>query len=147
MTSSPTARVLILGVLMVHGLGHGGALGALWWRSAVSSTAADQGGWLAARSWLFPSVAAPSATAVASAFWVLSMIGFVAAALSFSGLVLPGEAWRQLAVASAIVSLLGITLFFGTWPVFNTVAAIAVDATVLFTQVALRWPPQAMYGG
>jgi divalent metal cation (Fe/Co/Zn/Cd) transporter len=75
------------------------------------------------------------------------MIGFVAAALSFSGLVLPGEAWRQLAVASAIVSLLGITLFFGTWPVFNTVAAIAVDATVLFTQVALRWPPQAMYGG
>jgi hypothetical protein len=39
-----------------------------------------------------------------------------------------------------------MALFFGTWPVFNTVAALGVNIAVLVTQLIMRWPPQAMFG-
>ncbi len=142
--SAQTIRVLIAGALLLHGLGHGGALGALIWIRLKPGT--DTGGWLAARSWLFPSLSGPAATTVASIFWTLSLLGFIAAALSFWGVLVPGDAWRQLALASSIVSALGIVLFFGTWPTFNTLAALAVNIAVLVTQLWLRWPPQAMFG-
>jgi len=139
--SAQTIKLFIAGVLLLHGLGHVGALGALVAQGRVVST----GSWLRARSWLFPSLAASVATTVASIFWVLS-IGFVAAAMSFWGVLVPGDAWRQLALASSIVSALGIVLFFGTWPTFNTLAALAVNIAVLVTQLWLHWPPQAMFG-
>jgi len=142
--SDQTIKIVIAAVLLLHGLGHGGALGALIWIRFRPGD--DTGAWLAARSWLFPSLPAATVTAVASVFWVLSLIGFVAAALSFWGILMPGDAWRQLAVASAIVSILGIVLFFGTWPTFNTIAALAVNIAVLVTQLWLRWPPQTMFG-
>lgn len=74
------------------------------------------------------------------------MIGFVAAAMSFWGILVPGDAWRQLALASSIVSILGITFFFGTWPTFNTLAALAMNTAVLVTQLWLHWPPRTMFG-
>jgi len=141
--SAQTIRVLIAGALLLHGLGHGGAIGALIWTGRRPRT--DTGGWLAARSWLFPSLPAPAATTVAGIFWILSLIGFVAAALSFWGILVPGEAWRSLALISSIVSTLGIALFLGTWPTFNTLAALGMNAAVLVTQVWLRWPPQALF--
>jgi hypothetical protein len=135
-------RILVAGALLLHGLGHGGALGAL----IAIGRGMSGGAWRPARSWLVPSLAAPAARTVASIFWIASMIGFVAAALSFWGLLVPGDVWRQLALASSAVSILGITLFLGTWPVFNTVAALAMNIAVLVSQLWLRWPPQAVYG-
>jgi len=129
---------------MIHGSGHGGALGALAW---IALRPGDPtGGWQAARSWLMPALPMATATSVASGFWLISMVGFVAAALSFWGIVLPGEAWRPLAIGSAIVSLVGITLFFGTWPPFNTLAALAVNVAVLVSLLWLRWPAEAALG-
>lgn len=119
-------KVLIGGVLLLHGLGHGGAIGPLIWIGRKPGT--DTGGWLAARSWLLPSLSGP------------------AAALSFWGILLPCGLWRQLATATAVLSALGIVLFFGTWPTFNALAALAVNIAVLVTQLWLRWPPQAMSG-
>jgi hypothetical protein len=142
--STQTIKVLIAAALLLHGLGHGGALGALIWIGR--SRGMDTGAWLPARSWLFPSLSAPAATTVASIFWVLSLIGFVAASMSFWGILVPGEAWRQLALASAIVSILGIALFFGTWPMFNTLAALGMNIAVLVALLWLHWPPQAMFG-
>lgn len=142
--SAETIRGLVFGALMIHGLGHGGAIGALLWIALRPTD--PSGGWQAARSWLLPALPAASATVVAGTFWVISMFGFVAAALAFWGIVLPGELWRPLAIASAIVSLAGITLFFGTWPLFNTVAALAVNAAVLVSLLWLRWPPIAALG-
>lgn len=140
--SADTARALIFGALMIHGLGHGGALGALVWIALRPTD--PTGGWQAARSWLMPTLPIGTATAAASAFWIVSMVGFVAAALSFWGIVLPGEAWRPLATASAVVSLIGITLFFGTWPPFNTLAALAVNVAVLVSLLLLHWPADAV---
>lgn len=142
--SDQIIKFIIGPALLLHGLGHGGALGALIWIKFRPGD--DTGAWRAARSWLLPSLPTATATAVASVFWVLSVIGFVAAALSFWGVLVPGDAWRQLAVTSAIVSILGIALFFGTWPTFNTIAALAVNITVLVTQLWLHWPLQSMFG-
>jgi hypothetical protein len=136
--SPDITKAVIAGVLLLHGLGHGGALGALIW---IGFRPGDEtGGWLAARSWILPSLPPEVATGVASAFWIVSLIGFVAATLAFLGIAVPTDLWRTLAVGSAIVSLTGIVVFFGTWPPFNTVAALAVNVAVLVTQLVLRWP-------
>ncbi len=137
-------RLLIGGVLLIHGLGHGGALGALIWLRVA--TAGPTGGWSAARSWLLPALRSPDATNIAMAFWIVAMVGFVLAALSFWGVLLPGDIWRQLAVGAALVSLTGMTVFFGTWPAFNWTASLAVNVAVLVTQLLTRWPPLEMFG-
>ena len=140
--SVQTIKILIAGALLLHGLGHLGAIAALLALRLGRST----GPWRPARSWLLPSLPAPVATTVASTFWVLSAIGFVAASMSFWGILVPGDAWRQLALASSIVSILGIVLFFGIWPIFNTLAALGMNVAVLVTQLWMHWPPPSMFG-
>ena len=142
--SDQTIKLIAAGALRLHGIGHGGALGALAWiqLSPGSNTSA----WLAARSWLVPSLAADTATTLASTFWIASLVGFVITAMSFWGVVVPGEVWRPMAVASALVSAAGIVLFFGTWPMFNTLAALGMDVAVLAAVLWLRWPTEAMLG-
>lgn len=55
-----TIKFLITAALTVHGLGHGGALGALLWLKYRPRD--DSGGWLAARSWLLPSLSNSTAS-------------------------------------------------------------------------------------
>jgi hypothetical protein len=132
----PIIKLAIFGALLVHGIAHVGALGALVWMKYSPTT--DTSGWLPARSWLSPSLSASAAATVASIFWIMSLLGGVATALSFWGILVPGEVWRPLAVASAIVSTLGIVPFFGTWPTFNTVTAMGMNIVAVL--VALQWP-------
>jgi len=143
--SDQTLKLIAAGVLLVHGLGHGGALAALAWIRLRPGT--PTGGWLAARSWLVPSLSVETATTLASAFWIVSLVGFVIAAMSFWGIVVPAGVWRPLAVAVALVSATGIVMFFGTWPMFNTLAALVVNAAVLVAVLWLRWSPAATLGG
>jgi hypothetical protein len=140
--SDQTIKVLIAGALLLHGLGHAGVFGAL----IANGLGHRTGPFLPARSWLFPSLPAPAARTVAGIFWIPAAIGFVAAAMSFWGLLVPGDVWRQVAVVFAIVSGLGIVLFWGTWPTFNMLAALGMNIAVLVTQLWLHWPPQAMFG-
>jgi hypothetical protein len=135
-------KILIPLVLLLHGLGHGGAIGAL----IALDRGLSGGKWLSARSWLFPNLAPRAAKVIAMIFWGLSLVGFVAAALSFWGILVPGDLWRQLALISAFVSFTGIFIFWGRWPLFNTLAAQAVNLVVIFTQLWLHWPPMAMFG-
>jgi hypothetical protein len=140
--SDQTIKLVAAGVLLLHGLGHGGALGALAWIRFRPGT--PTAGWLAARSWLVPSLPADSATTLAGALWIVSLVGFVIAAMSFWGVVIPSGVWRPLAVASALASIAGIALFFGTWPMFNTCAALAVNVAVLVAVLWLHWPSAAV---
>jgi len=55
-------------------------------------------------------------------------------ALSSWGIFVPGVLWRPIAVATAIISTVGIVLFFRNWPRLNTVAAQGMKI------VALPWP-------
>ena len=142
--SDQVLSLVVGGVLLVHGLGHGGALVALLWiRLRPNSNTGD---WAAARTWLMPSLPAETATTLASFFWIASLLGFVVAALSFWGVALPTDIWRSVALGSAVVSMLGIGLFLGTWPAFNTMAALAVDVAVL-VGVLIHWPPASVFGG
>ncbi len=137
--SDQTTRLVLSAVLLLHGLGHGGALGALvWLRMGPGS---NTGAWRAARSWLLLGLSEERAALFATAFWIVSMVGFVATAAAFSGFLLLGDAWRSLAVGSAVVSATGIVLFFGTWPIFNTLAALGVNVAVLVALLALHWHP------
>jgi hypothetical protein len=142
--SDQTIKLIAAGVLLLHGLGHGGALGALAWIRLRPGT--NTGDWLAARSWLVPSLPVETATTLAGALWIVSLIGFVVAALSFWGIVVPGGVWRPVAVAAAMVSGAGIVLFLGTWPTFNTIAALGVNVAVIVAVVWLRWPSDALLG-
>lgn len=134
-------KIIIAGVLLLHGLGHGGAIGAL----ITIDRGVPSGKWLEARSWLFPKLAPQAAKIIAITLWVLSLLGFVAAALSFWGVLLPGDFWRPLALIFAFISFVGIALFWGTWPMFNTLAAQAVNLAVIITQLWLHWPAKEMF--
>jgi hypothetical protein len=142
--SDQMVKLIITGALAVHGLGHGGAVAALAWIGVRPGT--DTGGWHAAQSWLLPGLSAGTAASVASVIWIASLVGFVAAALGFSGILVPGEAWRPLAAITAVVSMVGIVLFIGTWPAFNTVAALGMNVAVLVALLGMRWPPETMFG-
>ena len=142
--SDQMLRWVVGGVLMLHGLGHGGALAALAWIHFRPGT--ETGAWLAARAWALPTLNADTAAVIASAFWVVAMVGFVVAALSVWGVLVPADWWRPVGVAAALVSMAGIVLFFGTWPMFNTLAALGVDVAVLVAVLWLQWPPQATFG-
>jgi hypothetical protein len=142
--SSATLKLIIAAVLFLHGIAHVGPIATYLW---IKFRPQDPtGGWVAARSWLAPGLDQRAARVAATAFWALSMVGFVGAALAFWGLALPPTIWRQLAIASAIASATGIILFFGTWPMFNTIAALGVNALVLVTQLIAHWPPESMLG-
>jgi hypothetical protein len=134
-------KIIIAGVLLLHGLGHGGAIGAL----IAIDRGVPGGKWLEARSWLFPKLAPQATKIIAITLWVLSLLGFVAAALSFWGVLLPGDFWRPLALIFAFISFVGIALFWGTWPMFNTLAAQAVNLAVIITQLWLHWPAKEMF--
>lgn len=136
--SDQWVRVIWFAMLLLHGLGHGGAIGALAWIAARPGT--STGAWTAARSWLLPSMAPGTATLVAGGSWAVSLVGFVAAALLFW---FGNDAWQPVAIGSSVVSTAGIVLFFGTWPMFNTLAALAVNAIVLVALLVLRWAPPA----
>ncbi len=87
-------------------------------------------------------------------FWLLSTLGFLAAAASFWGVLVPDGAWRWLAVAGAIVSVLGIVFFSGNWPgspgrrrsLLNTFVALAMNLVILVALLWLGWPPQSLFG-
>ena len=123
-------------VIVLHGLGHGGALIALAWIAARPGS--DTGSWTAARSLLLPGLAPHVAIIAAATFWTVSLITFVAAGLGMAGVGGLGDAWRPVAAAAAVVSLVGLGLFVGTWPAFNTVAAIVVNVAVLVILVTGR---------
>lgn len=142
--SDHTIKLIVSGVLLLHGLSHGGALGALAWIRLRPGS--STGAWHAARSWLVPTLPGDTATTLASALWIESLLGFVIAAMSFWGFLVPASVWQPLAVAAALVSASGIVLFFGTWPTFNTLAALGVNVAVLVAVVWLRWPSEAMLG-
>ena len=135
--SDQTLRTVVAAVMALHGLGHGGALGALAWIAARPDS--NTGAWSAARSWLLPSLPSGTATVIASTFWTVALVGFLAAVLSFLGILLPGDVWRPLAIGSTV----GIVLFFGNLPLFNTLAALGVNVAVVVALVGMNWVPPA----
>jgi hypothetical protein len=135
--SAQTIKILIAGALFLHGVFHIIA-GALFGLGVFHTLGYSP----PASSWLFPKLPALFAYVV----WTLAAVGFLLSFLSFLGIVLPTDIWRSLAVVFAVVSLLGLGIFWGNWPMFNTIGALAMNITVLVTQLWIDWPPFEMFG-
>lgn len=142
-------KLVIFVVLLLQGLSHGTAAYALFKDAARAEGQPP----VPVRSWLLPSLAPKTAAWIASIFWLLATLGFVATALTFWQVMMPVAAWQALVAASAIVSMLGIGLFSGIWPGaptrklarIDTVIALLIDVVVLVLLV-VGWLPGALYG-
>jgi hypothetical protein len=142
--SAETIRILVTAALFLHGVAHGRAFIALLYQLMGSLPAS----WLPVRSWLFPSTSGKAVAGVASPFWLLSTVGFIAAALSFWGILIPPDVWSQVVGPAAIISTLGIILVSGIWPgapnqklsILDTIIALILNCAILVTQLWLHWP-------
>jgi hypothetical protein len=123
-----TLGILIAGALFAHGLGH------------------SLGFFKPAQSWLLPAKGAPFMRITANVLWSLAGLGFVLAGLAFTGVLVPPDWWRPLAVVFAVVSLLGMVLFGRNWPLFNTLGASGFNLVVLVAILWQQWPAVAMFG-
>ena len=126
--STGLVRNLIAGALFVHAVGH------------------TLGLFMPARSWLLPNASEPVLRTMSSIFWILTAGGFLLSCVSFLAIIVPSDWWRPLAMVFAVVSLIGIGLFWGTWPAFNVIGALAMNIAVLVTQLWFHWPPTDMFG-
>ena len=92
------------------------------------------------RSWLFsglglsPSTGRPIAILLAA----IAAIGFVAAGLALLGFLVPFDWWRSLAIASAVVSLLLLVVFWNTY----LIVGILIDIAILVTLIFFNWRPE-----
>jgi hypothetical protein len=147
--SPQTIKIIIAGTLLLHGLSHGTAFVALLKAAAGGDTSSK----IPVRSWLFPALSLRTNAAIASVFWLLSTVGFVAASLSIFGTFLPGGTWRQLAVVSSIISTIGIALFSGIWPgapnrklsTVDTIIALVINIAVLLLFLWMQWSSQTIF--
>ena len=127
-------RTLVILVLAAHGIGHtigivGGWAGAAWGGSSDS--------------WLLSPVLGRTTGIIEGVLWLVPAVGFIAAAWLLLG---SNEAWRWVALASAVVSLMAIALFPQQLSTGSLVGAVVVDAVVIVGLLALNWPAAEAVG-
>ena len=148
-----SADLLRLGIaagLLLHGLAHLVALGALL---AILVGAQPRSGPIP-RLWGMPRISARVAALVGALLWAPAAAGFLGAAAATRGLWFSASAWRVLATTAAFISLVGMAAFAGTWPgsptsrrsMLNTGIAVLVDLAIVAALLGLRWPPLELVG-
>ena len=143
-------KILITGSLFLHAVAHAIAFFALVAEGLASGSDARR----LSRARLIPRLGPRDAALAGAVIWFVSTAGFLVAAAGFWGLLATGAAWRSIAVASSVLSILGIAVRGGTWPgaasprrsVLNTLVATTMNVALLAALVWLQWPPQAMFG-
>ncbi len=139
--SGSTLRIIVALVFFVHGVGHAmGIMPAL----GLSSVK----GW-SSRSWLLTPLLGETISRIISiVLFLAALVGFLAAALGLMGWLVPHDSWRSLAVASAVISLAAIALFWNAFVALipNKLGAIAVDIATLACLLVLNWPSEADIG-
>jgi uncharacterized membrane protein YphA (DoxX/SURF4 family) len=114
-------RIIIGVLLIIHGFAHWEITSA--WGSKESET-----------SWLLVQVGAFD-----TVLWAVTLVGFILAGIAvFIGLRL----WRALAIASAILSLVTMALFWH----FSMIIGAVVDGGILFALLWARWPQPNLVG-
>lgn len=130
-----TIRVVIAVVFILHGIGH--IMGIL---SAAGLFVTEQ--WHS-RSWLLTDALGDVvARVIAGVIWLVVVIGFLGVGMGMLGWLVPQAWWRPLAVASSIISLIGLALFWNAFAAFfNKAGAIGVDVATLVAVLLAHWPP------
>jgi hypothetical protein len=125
-------RIALAIVIGAHGIGHilflVPLLGIADWGQSTHSWLLGAGG---------------PARVIGGLIWVLATAGFVAVAV---GLFADAPWWRPLAVASAVVSLVGLLLFWATPAASSAFFALLFNAIVILSLWLLNWPSVAVAG-
>ena len=134
---SPLAlRILIAVVLIAHGLGH--ALG------MMPSAGLEITRFHSSKSWLLTGILGIKVSRVIEfTIFLAALLAFVGRGLGLLGWEATQGTWQQLSVIAAIISLVGLVLFFRAFPTLfpNVAGALAVDIGVLVCILWLKWPP------
>ena len=126
-------KLVAAGILGAHGVGH-----VLGWMPAWG-IAQFEG--VSSRSWLLTGIAGDGgARLAAGVLFVVPTVGFVVAA---AGLLLGMPWWRQVAIASAAVSLTATALYPGAFTTGATVGSVAVNVVVLYGILVAGWGADA----
>lgn len=125
-------RLVLTLVVAAHGIGHllflVPLLGIANWGQST-------------RSWLLTHSLGVALTAIiGSLLWVMATAGFTLSAL---GLYAQTSWWRWLIIASALVSLAGLLLFWGPGTTSSPLFALIFDVLVLVALLLLHWPTPA----
>jgi hypothetical protein len=91
------------------------------------------GSWLSDRLALSESVS----KTIAILLSVIATIGFIVAGLALFDVLVPFDWWRALAIASAVISLLLVLIF---WDMY-LIVGLLIDAVVLITLLFTKWLP------
>lgn len=122
-------------ILLAHGLGHALTLFPLFGIRLSDS-----------HSSLSPLLDTSLGTGLSSGLCVLlngaALIGFCLAGMALAGWGVPRELWERLALVAAGISLLGLILFWNSYPFLfpNKVGVLAVDLWALVSILWFRWP-------
>jgi hypothetical protein len=147
--SGTALRAVIGFVLAFHGVGHAmGIIAALQLVNVEDSSADWLKGW-SSHSWLLTELLGATASRILCLIlYGAALVGFVAAALALMGWLVPHDWWRSLAVLSAVISLVGIALFWDALIMLfpHKIGAIGVNVAVLVGLLVANWPTEADLG-
>lgn len=122
-------RLVAAGILGAHGLGH-----VMGWLPALGIARIEGA---SSQSWLLTAVMGDATARLAAGLvFLVPTIGFLAAA---AGLLLGQPWWRQVAVGSAALSLLGTAMFPQAFPTGSTVGSVVVNVVVIVGILGLGW--------
>ncbi|MBA7561856.1 hypothetical protein ES708_03502 [subsurface metagenome] len=128
-----TITTIVLILFLVHGVGHfQGIVTSLGIRTSSRSTS---------MSWLLRWLGNRPNRILCFILYLLPALGFIAAAMSFRGWVLPQSGWQDLALYSAFISMGGLALFPNALAMlFNKIGALAVNVTTIVSLLGVYWP-------
>jgi small-conductance mechanosensitive channel len=148
--SSTTLRIIVTIVLFVHGIGHAmgiiPALGVL--NVGNESSPSGLRNW-SSHSWLLTKLLGDTAARIVSiVLFGAALVGFIGAALGLLGWLVPHELWRTLAIASAVISLVTIALYWKALILFfpHKVCCTGADVATLVCLLWMQWPSEASLG-
>jgi hypothetical protein len=122
-------KLVLAVVVLAHGVGHllflGPSLRVVDWAAQTS------------HSWLLTGTLGDGPTrAIASAIWAVTIGLFV---VGVAGYLAGTDWWRPAIVAGALVSAVGILLFWDGLPSSSAIFALACDVLLLLTLLVANW--------
>jgi hypothetical protein len=134
--SVSTLHIVFAIVLIAHGIGH--ALGLMAVFGIRLSKTHSPGSWL-----LTGLLGETVSRIIGFLIWTLALVGFLGAGMGLLGWLVPTDWWQPLAVGAAILSLMGLFLFWNGFPFFfpNKVGVFVVDVATILSPHWLGWPP------
>lgn len=133
--SAELIRITLAIVVGAHGVGHilflVNDLGIADWQQST-------------RSWLLTNIFGDVLTrGIGSVIWAFAILGFVAVAF---GMFQQSGSWRTIAIASSLVSAIGVILFWSNPVSSPAISALVFDIIVVVALLIFRFPPSTLIG-